>query len=89
MTLHIISKTSQHVSLYRLKSLVSADDTVLLIADACYDFARYQQINGQHLFLLAPDATARLSTDDLAQLNTITHSQWVELTLTHQQIISW
>ncbi|OUL56675.1 DsrH/TusB family sulfur metabolism protein [Pseudoalteromonas ulvae] len=89
MTLHIISKTSQHVPLDKIKPIVSSNDTVLLIADACYDFARYQQINSQQLLLLAPDATARLSTDDLAQLNTITHSQWVELTLTHQQIISW
>lgn len=89
MTLHIISKTSQHVPLDKIKPIVSSNDTVLLIADACYDFARYQKINSHQLFLLAPDATARLSTDILAQLNTITHAQWVELTLTHQPIISW
>ena len=89
MTLHIISKTSQHVSLDTLMPIVSSNDTVLLIADACYDFARYQQINSQQLLLLAPDATARLSTEILAQLNTITHTQWVDLTLTHQPIISW
>jgi tRNA 2-thiouridine synthesizing protein B len=86
-TLHIFSKPLSHYCTNALENLISSDDTVLLVGDACYNIKQYRQFSAA-LHLLKEDATARAITLSEYDVD-IDYNQFVELTLTGQNTITW
>ncbi|ATC94510.1 DsrH/TusB family sulfur metabolism protein [Pseudoalteromonas tunicata] len=89
MTLHIFNQALSAIELNKVKSLINEKDTLLLTQDACYSAKYFKSLHCEQMLLLASDAQARLNQDELVSLSLIEFSDWVELTLSHQSIITW
>ena len=86
-TLHIFSKPLSHYCNNMLANLITAQDSVLLVSDACYNSRQFKQFSSA-LFLLKEDAEARdisLSHNESA----LDYKQFVELTLNAKNTITW
>ncbi len=86
-TLHIFSKPLAHYCANTLANVISAQDTVLLVSDACYNNRQFMQFSST-LHLLKEDTTARdisLNQDAIA----ISYPQFVEMTLNAKNTITW
>jgi len=67
--------------------LITAQDKVLLVSDACYNKMQFKQFSSC-LYLLEEDTTARdisLNKEDIV----IDYTQFVEMTLNAQNTITW
>ena len=58
-TLHIFSKPLAHYCNNMLANLISSQDTVLLVSDACYNNMQFKQFSSA-IHLLEEDAAARM-----------------------------
>lgn len=86
MMLHIFNKPLSQYTLGEL--IINADDSILLISDACYSALNYKiQFSNHNLYALEQDMKARNTTDDTIEL--ITDQQWVELIVNCEQHITW
>ncbi|HCV01625.1 sulfurtransferase complex subunit TusB [Pseudoalteromonas sp. SSMSWG5] len=86
-TLHIFAKPLSHYCTNTLANLIAAEDTILLVSDACYSSTQFKQFSSA-LYLLNEDATARnisISLGDIA----IDYTQFVEMTLNTKNTITW
>lgn len=86
-TLHIFSKPLSHYCNNMLANLITAQDKVLLVSDACYNNMQFKQFSSC-LYLLEEDTTARdisLNKEDIV----IDYTQFVEMTLHAQNTITW
>ncbi len=86
-TLHIFSKPLNYYSANQLENLISLDDRVLLLGDACFACKQFKQFSDA-LLVLEEDAHVRaikLSHNDTP----ISYDEFVALTLTSTQLITW
>lgn len=86
-TLHIFAKPASTYAANVLANLVSAEDRLLLVSDACYSAVQFRQFSSK-LYLLKEDAIARdilIDADDTA----IEYDDFVDLTLNTDNTISW
>tara|TARA_B100001059_G_scaffold82974_1_gene81032 strand:- start:2351 stop:2617 length:267 start_codon:yes stop_codon:yes gene_type:complete len=86
-TLHIFSKPLNYYSANQLENLICADDRILLLGDACFANKQFKQFSDT-LLVLEEDALVRsikLSNNDTA----ISYDEFVSLTLTSTQLITW
>jgi tRNA 2-thiouridine synthesizing protein B len=89
-TLHIFSKPLNYYSANQLENLICADDRILLLGDACFANKQFKQFKqfSDTLLVLEEDALVRaikLSNNDTA----ISYDEFVSLTLTSTQLITW
>jgi len=86
-TLHIFSKPLNYYSANQLENLISANDRILLLGDACFANKQFKQLSDS-LLVLEEDAHVRaikLSHNDTP----ISYDEFVALTLTSTQLITW
>ncbi|KTD90277.1 DsrH/TusB family sulfur metabolism protein [Pseudoalteromonas sp. H71] len=86
-TLHIFSKPLNYYSANQLENLISLDDRVLLLGDACFASKQFKQFSDA-LLVLEEDAHVRaikLSHNETP----ISYDEFVALTLTSTQLITW
>ncbi|MBW4965603.1 tRNA 2-thiouridine-synthesizing protein [Pseudoalteromonas sp. CR1] len=86
-TLHIFSKPLNYYSANQLENLISLDDRVLLLGDACFASKQFKQFSDA-LLVLEEDAHVRaikLSHNETP----ISYNEFVALTLTSTQLITW
>ena len=86
-TLHIFSKPLSRYCNNMLANLISSEDIVLLVSDACYNNMQFKQFSSA-IHLLEEDAAARdisFNQGDIA----INYTQFVEMTLNAKNTITW
>ena len=86
-TLHIFSKPLNYYSANQLENLISLDDRVLLLGDACFASKQFKQFSDA-LLVLEEDAHVRaikLSHNETP----ISYDEFVALTVTSTQLITW
>lgn len=95
-SLHIINSPKNLSQLQSILATVTANDAILLIQDACYmlkapALIEMLQTHAQSCYALQNDIDARNSASNSQSNNitTISYNEFVELTLTHQNSISW
>lgn len=66
---------------------LSDQDELILIADGCYLAEKINSPLAERTYLLADDAQQRGVTS--SKLTSLSDTEWVELTLKHEQVISW
>ncbi|MDN3639724.1 sulfurtransferase complex subunit TusB [Simiduia curdlanivorans] len=91
-TLHIISKSLANADIQIALRAAQKEDAIILINDAVYAFANKTPIDTKaSVFALAPDLIARgLNVDKLPSLVAlIDYAGFVELSESHQPIVSW
>jgi len=88
-TLHILNKPPEH-SRYRLcLSAMGPEDLLLLIENGVLAVTQQPLVQRERFYALGPDLEARGLTEHTAQVQTISFTEMVELTLSAQKVISW
>lgn len=86
-TLHIFSKPLSYYNLHCLKNVISPKDTILLVGDGCYATAHFRQLTNT-LNIIEIDAKAR-AINTTHNENLINYDEFVALTLSSTQSITW
>ncbi|OHU96871.1 hypothetical protein BIW53_05170 [Pseudoalteromonas byunsanensis] len=86
-TVHIFSKPLSYYSALQLDGLIAGNDALLLIGDACYDFASYNHLSDKR-YMLENCALARAITGNI-EFNLINDIEWVELIDNAKKSITW
>ncbi|UJX27009.1 DsrH/TusB family sulfur relay protein [Pseudoalteromonas sp. CF6-2] len=86
-TLHIFSKPLSHYCINTLENLIDSNHAVLLVGDACYNINQFKQFSAT-LHLLEEDAIARAISLNESDIH-ISYAEFVELTLSAQNTITW
>ncbi|CAH9060335.1 hypothetical protein PSECIP111951_02259 [Pseudoalteromonas holothuriae] len=86
-TVHLLAKPAAYYQNLNLEHLITNEDVIVLIGDACYDHQRYSELPGQH-FMLTNCAVAR-GIIPKNKINLISDIKWVELIDNAKKSISW
>lgn len=88
--LHLIQKSPfQTNCLEQCLSIASTDDHFLLMSDGIYALQKNDFVNHfDNIYVLETDLQARGLAAD-RKIKTISHKQFVELTLQHDKSLSW
>lgn len=95
-SLYIINSPKTSSQLQSILATITANDAILLIQDACYMLkapvlVELLQTHHTSCYALQNDIDARNSAPNgqSDNITTINYNEFVELTLTHQNSISW
>ncbi|WP_105168445.1 tRNA 2-thiouridine-synthesizing protein [Pseudoalteromonas sp. T1lg23B] len=86
-TVHILSKPLSYYNALQLEALIAHNDALLLIGDACYDYASYTPLSDKR-YMLENCALARAITVN-TEFNLINDIEWVELIDNAKKSITW
>jgi len=97
MILHTLNKAPSHEALSKqLADIADTGDSILLIEDGVYHCLsstlltdEYAKENKVQVYALSEDALARGISIDNNNITFIDYAKFVELTLTHDKVISW
>jgi len=97
MILHTLNKTSGHIDINKqLSATVSNTDSIILIENAVYQAPTCTHRSIGHwsnivskVYVLEEDAIARGISLDLPMISYVNYHDFVELSLSHQKVISW
>lgn len=88
-TLHILNKTPDHPRFSECLGMLGPDDAIVLTENGVLGLGATAHLNADRVYALGSDVTARGLPENGHNNVLLDYSEWVDLTLKAERVISW
>lgn len=88
-TLHILNKTPDHPRFSECLGMLGPDDAIVLIENGVLGLVATTHLDAGRVYALSADVSARGLAESDHGTSLLDYSEWVDLTLKAERVISW